>query len=89
LHASKRELAGKIRKERTPDMNCRRCLKRESRQRAVTDLMDIAVCNTCAEDARKLGITVQPLAPNRSAPKDARDGLLSVPISIGAGAKMG
>jgi len=39
-------------------MKCQRCLERESRYRALSDLMDIAVCAACAQEARRLGITV-------------------------------
>lgn len=42
-------------------MTCQRCLSAEARFRAFTDLMDIAVCAACAEEAQKLGIPVEPL----------------------------
>jgi hypothetical protein len=52
-------LLSEVQRYRAIDMKCQRCLERESRYRAVSDLMDIAVCATCAQEARRLGIRVQ------------------------------
>jgi hypothetical protein len=50
-------------------MRCQRCVKaEEARFRAVTDLMDIQVCHSCAEEARSIGILVSPLRSSREAP---------------------
>ncbi len=41
---------------------CQRCLRgEEARYRAYTDTMDIKVCASCAEEARKLGIPIEAL----------------------------
>jgi hypothetical protein len=41
---------------------CTRCLEtRQARDRVHTDLLDMVVCPGCAEEARKLGISVQRL----------------------------
>jgi hypothetical protein len=41
---------------------CTRCLKGEqARYRVYTDAMDMAVCAACADEARKLGISVEQL----------------------------
>lgn len=43
-------------------MKCQRCLSdEEASYRAHTEEMDIKVCGTCAEEARKLGIAVEVL----------------------------
>jgi len=40
-------------------MKCQRCLGgEEARYRAYTDAMEIKVCTSCAEEARRLGIAV-------------------------------
>ena len=48
-------------------MQCQRCLINEVRYRATTDVMDIKICLFCAEEARRLGIAVEALAPDTSA----------------------
>jgi len=48
-------------------MQCQRCLINEVRYRATTDIMDIKICLFCAEEARRLGIAVEALAPDTSA----------------------
>jgi hypothetical protein len=43
-------------------MECQRCLLgKEAKYRVYTDLMDMQVCETCADDARRLGIAVEAL----------------------------
>ena len=43
-------------------MECQRCLLgKEAKYRVYTDLMDMKVCETCADDARRLGIAVEAL----------------------------
>lgn len=43
-------------------MKCQRCIGDEEIQyRAYTDAMDIEVCASCAEEARRLGIAVEAL----------------------------
>jgi hypothetical protein len=43
-------------------MKCERCLKREeAKYRVHTDIIDMKVCAACAEEARRLGITVEAL----------------------------
>ena len=42
-------------------MKCERCLRgEEATYRVYTDAMQMAVCAACADEARKLGITVEP-----------------------------
>src|ERR1700756_1191601 len=44
-------------------MKCRRCLSgEEATYRVYTDALDMAVCAACADEARKLGIGVEPLS---------------------------
>lgn len=44
-------------------MKCGRCLSgEEARHRVYSDVMDMAVCAACADEARKLGIGVEPLS---------------------------
>jgi hypothetical protein len=44
-------------------MKCQRCLRgEEARYRVYTDLIEMAVCAACADEARKLGITVETLS---------------------------
>ena len=43
-------------------MECQRCLLgKEAKYRVYTESMEMKVCATCAEEARRLGITVEPL----------------------------
>ena len=43
-------------------MECQRCLLgKEAKYRVYTDLIDMKVCETCADEARRLGIAVEPL----------------------------
>ena len=44
------------------ETNCTRCVEaRQARYRVYTDLIDMAVCSACAEEARSLGISVEQL----------------------------
>jgi hypothetical protein len=41
---------------------CTRCLEaRQARYRVYTDVIDLAVCPVCAEEARRLGLSVEQL----------------------------
>lgn len=43
-------------------MKCQRCLRvKEAKYRVFSDIIDMNVCATCAEEARRLGITVEVL----------------------------
>ena len=43
-------------------MECQRCLTgKEAKYRVYTESMEMKVCVTCAEEARRLGIAVEPL----------------------------
>ena len=43
-------------------MECQRCLLgKEAKYRVYTDLIDTKVCETCADEARRLGIAVEAL----------------------------
>jgi hypothetical protein len=43
-------------------MECQRCLTgKEAKYRVYTDIIDMKVCETCADAARKLGIAVEAL----------------------------
>jgi hypothetical protein len=43
-------------------MECQRCLLgKEAKYRVYTDIIDMKVCETCADEARRLGIAVEPL----------------------------
>jgi hypothetical protein len=47
---------------RRPAMECQRCLLgKEAKYRVYTDLIDTKVCETCADEARRLGIAVEAL----------------------------
>ena len=44
-------------------MNCERRLRgEEATYQVYSDALDMAVCATCAAEARKLGLTVEPLS---------------------------
>jgi citrate lyase beta subunit len=44
-------------------MKCQRCLSgKEATYRVYSDALDMAVCAACAAEARKLGLTVEPLS---------------------------
>jgi hypothetical protein len=44
-------------------MKCQRCLSGEEvKYRVYSDALDIAVCAACADEARRLGLTVEPLS---------------------------
>ena len=44
-------------------MKCERCLRgEEAKYRVYTDAMEMAVCAACADEARNLEITVEPLS---------------------------
>jgi hypothetical protein len=44
-------------------MKCERCLRgEEARYRVYTDAMEMVVCAACADEARNLEITVEPLS---------------------------
>lgn len=44
------------------DTKCQRCLtENEARYRAYTDMMEIDICTQCAEEARRLGISLASL----------------------------
>lgn len=43
-------------------MTCERCIRgEEATYRACSDLIDMAVCAACADEARMLGIAIHPL----------------------------
>ena len=43
-------------------MECQRCLTgKEAKYRIYSDIIDMKVCATCADEARRLGLTVEPL----------------------------
>lgn len=43
-------------------MECQRCLTgKEAKYRVYTDIIDMKVCEACADEARKLGIAVEVL----------------------------
>jgi hypothetical protein len=43
-------------------MECQRCLTgKQAKYRVYTDIMDMKVCEACADEARKLGIAVEVL----------------------------
>jgi ribosome-binding protein aMBF1 (putative translation factor) len=47
-------------------MECQRCLTgKEAKYRVYTEAMDMKVCTTCADEARKLGIAVEVLAAKK------------------------
>jgi len=44
-------------------IKCQRCLSgEEATWRVYSDALDIAVCATCADEARRLGIAAEPLS---------------------------
>src|SRR4030095_2739049 len=51
-------------------MECQRCLLgKEAKYRVYTDLIDMKVCETCADEARRLGIAVEPLDDGEKKPR--------------------
>ena len=40
-------------------IDCRRCMEREAAYRVYSDIINIPVCPTCAEEARRLNIAVE------------------------------
>ena len=43
-------------------MECQRCLTgKEAKYRIYSDVIDMKVCAACADEARRLGLTVEPL----------------------------
>jgi hypothetical protein len=47
---------------RSSAMECQRCLTgKEAKYRVYTDIIDMKVCEVCADEARKLGIAVEVL----------------------------
>jgi hypothetical protein len=47
-------------------MECQRCLTgKEAKYRVYSDIIDMKVCTACADEARKLGITVEILDDRR------------------------
>ena len=41
-------------------MRCQRCFRaNEARHRVRSEAIDIAVCDTCAEEARRLGLAIE------------------------------
>jgi hypothetical protein len=43
-------------------MECQRCLTgKEAKYRIYSDIKDMKVCAACADEARRLGLTVEPL----------------------------
>jgi hypothetical protein len=51
-----------VARETEMSMKCERCLRDEpATYRVRTDLIDVKVCAVCAEEARRLGIAVEPL----------------------------
>jgi hypothetical protein len=64
-------------------MTCQRCLSAQSQFRAVTDSMNIAVCAPCAEEARKLGIAVEPQDNTSSIPAACCGLEPHIPVIVG------
>ncbi len=66
-------------------MECQRCLTgKEAKYRVYTDLIDMKVCEACADEARRLGIAVEVLDREK---KKQRNGLrqLLFPLEHAAG----
>jgi hypothetical protein len=52
-------------------MQCQRCFRGdEAHHRVLTDTIDLAVCETCAEEARRLGLATEVLRPFEYVPDD-------------------
>lgn len=52
----------KTRTLREQETRCERCLNGdEARYRVYTDAIEMKVCQSCAEEARRIGIKVEPL----------------------------
>jgi hypothetical protein len=61
LHATAKTKKTKSHFKEIP-MECQRCLLgKEAKYRVYTEAMEMKVCRTCAEEARRLGIAVEPL----------------------------
>jgi len=63
-------------------MHCQRCLIEEARYRAHTDSMDIPVCASCAEEARKLEILVESLENSQAKSASIDQGDFFLPTSL-------
>lgn len=51
-------------------MECQRCLTgKEAKYRVHTDIIDMKVCEVCADEARKLGIAVEVLDDGEEKPR--------------------
>jgi hypothetical protein len=51
-------------------MECQRCLLgKEAKYRVYTDIIDMKVCETCADEARRLGIAVEALDDGEKKPQ--------------------
>lgn len=51
-------------------MECQRCLTgKEAKYRVYTDIIDLKVCEACADEARKLGIAVEVLDDGEKKPR--------------------
>lgn len=51
-------------------MECQRCLLgKEAKYRVYSDLIDMKVCETCADEARRLGIAVEVLDDGEKKPR--------------------
>ena len=51
-------------------MECQRCLLgKEAKYRVYTDIIDLKVCEACADEARKLGIAVEVLDDGEKKPR--------------------
>jgi hypothetical protein len=51
-------------------MECQRCLTgKEAKYRVYTDIIDMKVCEVCADEARKLGIAVEVLDDSEKKPR--------------------
>lgn len=59
-------------------MECQRCLTgKEAKYRVYTDIIDMKVCEACADEARKLGIAVEVLDDGEKKPRiRQRNGIL-------------
>jgi hypothetical protein len=51
-------------------MECQRCLLgKEAKYRVYTDIIDMKICEVCADEARKLGIAVEVLDDGEEKPR--------------------
>jgi hypothetical protein len=62
-------------------MKCERCCRREeATYRVRSDVIDMKVCAACADEARRLGLAVEPLGDGGRKGKGEKSELRDLPV---------